>query len=94
MPQSAICRGTATTIATVDGVTSVTYHATTVVKWDKWGIVLDSGGWRTATTKTRMNQAANQFGLEFRVYQEKGEWYVDTPHDSGMQFSDGMVIRR
>jgi hypothetical protein len=56
--------------------TLVKYHDTVVVSFnDKW-IVLDTGGWFTPTTKTRMNQASNQFGLGYQVYQREGEWNV------------------
>lgn len=78
---------TATTISTgADGVTRVTYHSTDVVSFDEHFILLDTGGWRTYTTKIRMNQAANQFGLDFRIYQSKGDWYLrrlgwNTAHD-------------
>ena len=71
----------------------VVYHQTTVVhvQADK-GIKLDSGGWRTATTKTRMNQASNQYGLGFRVYQTGGAWFV-TWKGQDLPFTDGMVLR-
>ena len=68
-----------TTVSEHDGVTSVTYHETIVVEFTDDMVWLDTGGWYTATTKTRMNQASNQFGLGFHVYQSKGKWYVVTP---------------
>jgi len=67
----------------------VVYHATCVVRFNSDEIVLNSDGWRTVTTKLRMNQASNQYGLGFNVYQKEHVWYVD-----GRQFSDGMVITR
>jgi hypothetical protein len=54
----------------------VKYHETNVVSFDDKTIILDNGGHRTATTKTRMNQTSNEFDLGFHVYQEKGEWFV------------------
>lgn len=54
----------------------VTYHQTQVVKWNPELIILDTGGWRTVTTKLRMMQARNQFRLPYGVCQRKGEWYV------------------
>jgi hypothetical protein len=62
-----------------DGATTVVhYHGTPVVQWDEDHVWLDTGGWKTVTTKTRMNQVANEFGLGFSVYQSKGLWYVTT----------------
>lgn len=51
----------ATSVYTGLGITNIQYHGTKVVRFDAETITLDSGGWRTATTKTRMNQAARQF---------------------------------
>ena len=55
----------ATTVAAVGGMTHVTYHQTVVVRFNHEHIILNSGGYRTATTKTRMNQASNQFDLGY-----------------------------
>jgi len=87
---------TATSISTTDGQTAVRYHATDVVKFTAETITLDSGGWRTVTTKARMNQAATQFGLGYQVYQLKGVWYVDTLDSTPgrLEFTDGMIINR
>jgi hypothetical protein len=73
--------------------TCITLHSTTVVQFDHLHIKLNSGGWRTVTTKTRMNQASNQFGLGYRVYQKNYDWFVDY---QGHQypFFDGMTIDR
>lgn len=59
------------------GFLSVVYHQTEVVRVENGTITLNHGGWLTATTKTRMNQAANQYGLPFMVYQRNGSWFVD-----------------
>lgn len=52
------------------------YHQTPVVKWDAGRIVLTTGGFHSRTTKERMNQAADIYGLGFQVYQKGGEWFV------------------
>lgn len=75
------------------GFTNITYHQTVVVSFSDSAVILRSGGYRTATTKTRMNQASNQFGLGYSVYQEKGDWYVRLV-DRTLPFEDGMVISR
>ena len=68
----------ATSIRTEDGKTRVRYHATDVVAFDNDEIILDTGGWWTTTTKTRMNQASRQFGLGFSVFQRDWAWFVTT----------------
>ena len=53
-------------------------------------VTLDSGGWRTVTTKRKMNQAANQFGLIYSVFQRKGQWFVALVGNTVVPFVDGM----
>ena len=60
-----------------DGWTRVRYHSTDVVSFKNGEVILNSGGWRTNTTKTRMNQANNQFGLGYRVFQKNHDWFVE-----------------
>ena len=38
-------------------------------------IVLRTDGWKSVTTKRKMNQAANEFNLPFQVWQHKGQWW-------------------
>ena len=79
---------TATMIKTGDdNKNRVTYHQTDVVTFDAKEIILDTGGWWTATTKARMNQASNQFNLGFIVYQVKGVWYVDHGGRKGIPYT-------
>jgi hypothetical protein len=82
-----------TVVYTENGYTFVKYHSTNVVKFSDKRIVLDSGGWQTATTKTRMNQTANQFDLEYKVFQDNFEWYVDF-RGRTYEFCDKMQLLR
>ena len=66
----------ATTVATSEGWTRVTYHSKCVVRFNAQFVFLNTGGWETVTTKARMNQASNQYGLGFQVYQKDYEWFV------------------
>jgi len=70
----------------------VTYHSTVVVKVinDRY-VVLKSGGWLTPTTKRRMNQASNEYRLNFRVFQKGWVWFVETPN-STIEYYEGMII--
>ena len=67
-----------------DGYTIVKLYNTEIVRFNSNIIVLNTGGWYTVTTKQRMNQAADEYGLGYRVFQHKHQWYVryncqDTP---------------
>lgn len=93
MAQTQVFRGTARSISTVNGARHYTYHRTVVVivNPDK-SIRLDSGGWKTNTTRTAMNQASNQDKLGFRVAQRAGDWFV-TWQGRELPFVDGMTLR-
>lgn len=75
-PQADQVRGVRTDVFKHGDEGRVIYRGTTVVYWDSSKIFLDTGGWKSATTKLRMNQASNQFGLGYGVYAKGGKWYV------------------
>ena len=88
----------ATKIREDNGYTCIRYHNTDVVKFNDKEIVLNSDGWRTMTTKTRMNQASSQFGLNFGVFQSKGDWFVQFgghgEEGKTVDYEDNMLIIR
>ena len=83
-----------TTVTTYDSYTCVQYHSTVVVKFNGREIILDSGGWRTNTTKTRMNQASREYGLGFYVFQDNFDWFVKLDDCDPLKFESGMKIDR
>jgi hypothetical protein len=83
-----------TAIFTANGMTHVRYHQTSVVSFDSTKIKLDTGGWKTHTTKLRMNQASNQYGLGYRVYQKDFEWYADFKGREIPFDGNGLVLKR
>lgn len=93
-------KGNTKVLAGNDGFTSVVLHGTPVVKFNAEKIVLNSGGWRTVTTLQRMNQAAQEFGLKFRVFQKKYKWFVafldaaSGTFEGNKDFEDGLVLAR
>ena len=70
------------------------YHATNVVTAHRDGsITLDSGGWRTATTKARMTDAIRTGGGAFGgVYSNKGEWILYRCDGVNVPYADGITI--
>ena len=60
-----------------DGKTRITYHSTDIMTFDSDTITLNTGGWFTNTTKTRMNQASSQFALRFGVFQKNWDWFIE-----------------
>lgn len=81
-----------------DGATCVQYHNTIVFKLsaDKKTVTLDHGGWKTNTTKNRINQCFRQLVNRdkfFYVYQEKYEWYMGRYLGNGVHEKLGAFCR-
>ena len=83
----------ATTVSFDRGHIKVVYHSTAVVRFNMDEIILNRGGWKTPTTKSRMNQTSNQFMLGFTVFQKDFDWFVDYRHQT-FEFEDGMTLKR
>lgn len=63
---------------------AIRLHATDVVTIHADGTyTLNTGGWRTRTTKERINEYA-----PVRAYQLRGKWYIG----AGVPFYDGMRV--
>lgn len=92
MPRMNKIGTTATSVVRRDGVMIVTYHNTEVVRATDDFVTLNSGGWRTVTTKARMNQAANQYGLGFQVLSRQGQWAVVLDSGAMLTFRDGITF--
>ena len=68
---------------------AVRLHETDVLTFRPNGtVVLDSGGWRSTTTKSRFNEF---LPMPFRVWQAKGRWNVQAG-DVRADYFDGMVV--
>jgi hypothetical protein len=77
MSQTHKVRGVETAVVKDGDNLTVVYRGTAVVEKRGGTIRLNTGGWFTATTRTRMMQAANEFGLGYSVYQKARKWFVD-----------------
>lgn len=77
-----------------DGARVIRLHNTDILTFKKSGaIILDSGGWRTVTTKDRLNR----FLPKHCVWSDKGIWYVHGLNKCNVKgwpipFADGMII--
>lgn len=78
-----------------DGSIALKLHNTFIVTVSLTGMVtLDSGGWRTPTTKGRINDAFRELGFPFGINQVGGVWrvYGTQGHETAGTFADGMQI--
>ena len=83
----------ATTVVIAGGLLlNVTYHNTNIASVDKYGNVsLYSGGYKTQTTKSRMNVVLSKMNLATRVVQRAKVWFVIS--DSGkLEFFEGIIV--
>lgn len=84
-----------TTVYHDSGATCVRYHATELLRVTDSTIVLNSGGYRTVTTKRRINQAMAEWNLPYRVEQVNFNWYVRKLYNGCIApFEDGMMLDR
>ena len=69
----------------------VRLHETIVIRFTGEGaITLDSGNWRTVTTKERMNA---YLPMPWRVYSEKGQWrFYNMQTRESWGYADGLTV--
>lgn len=73
---------------------AVRLHSTNVLVYKADGsVIIDSGGWRTVTTKGRMNE---YLPYGFRISQTRGQWYLGNYTQKNRElclFEDGLIVR-
>lgn len=76
--------------ATQQGLIYVLFHRTRIVTFNESGIMFyHSGGFRTVTTKERINR---YLPAEHSLYQRKHVWRVKGPDGIEHDFQDGMMV--
>jgi hypothetical protein len=87
---------------TADGANFVLLHKTVVFHEDKRGrVTLNSGGWKTVTTKDRISSALKSYnrkrGCNWSLVQNRGAWYLSPDgywdgKDNWVPFEDGIQL--
>jgi hypothetical protein len=78
-----------------DGISVVYLYGNRIAEIGDDFIKLFDGGYRSATTKSRLNAILSVYGCNFDgVFQKKGEWFfhdsyrsIDLPFENGMEVS-------
>lgn len=88
----------ATTLRSEGDETILRYHNTDVFRYNRKTktAVISNGGYRTDTTKRRINFGLQMFGINAGVYQRDFEWFVNVGgFESGKEipFQSGMKIK-
>lgn len=74
-----------------DNVSRVFLHGNHIATVGDKFIQLFDGGWRTATTKSRLNSLLFAHGVDDHLHQKKGEWFVTTNGET-VKFMNGMIL--
>ena len=84
--------GIVTTYTDGIGFFQVVLHSTTVFsKYHDGSMQINSGGWRTATTKTAINRAFELLNIDARLYQVDFKWFLR--YDNlRLEFEDNMTF--
>ena len=77
-----------------DGTRVIRLHHTDILEFPKkGGVIFNSGGWKTVTTKARMNE----FQSKCTIIQNKGLWYLTNGYTSKKEnwipFFDGIKVK-
>lgn len=68
----------------------IRHHNTTIITIDyHGGTTLDCNGWRSRSTKTRLNKWLPK---GYNIYQENHVWYLYTPNGEKYTYQDGLYI--
>lgn len=91
-----LCKKGNTSILWEAGRMTVRFHNTDIVRISEHTVIFDSGGWRTVTTKQRMNQAMRESNIPIYVYQKDFNWFIAFTNSKkpDIPFVDNMIIRR
>jgi hypothetical protein len=80
-----------TQVINIDGVSFVyLYNNLIAMVGDTW-LELFDGGWKTNTTKSRLNAILSEHGNSEYVYQKNFEWFVSTKYGD-VEFGNGIKL--
>jgi hypothetical protein len=77
----------------INGDLTVKLYTTDILKKIGNKIILNSGGFKTSTTKERINQFLGNYG--FKVYQQAGTWFINNSRNDkikDVEFIDGIEL--
>jgi hypothetical protein len=72
----------------------VVCHKTSIVTQTFNLFRLDSGGWESKTTKSRINAVLLAIGSPYRLIQTQNRWYLTKPNElpNYIDFVDGIIL--
>ena len=72
---------------------TVVLHRTAIATYDHntSALKLNTGGWHSVTTKSRLNAILSELKCGFRVFQKNFDWYLSTNNQT-VDFWDNMIL--
>ena len=73
---------------------TVVLHRTAIAVYDHNtnALKLNSGGYTTNTTKSRLNAILDEIDYGCRVFQKNWNWYFKSNNNQTVDFTDGMIL--
>ena len=80
-------------IASQNGSVCVALWGTAIATITDEDMIMNSGGYRSVTTKSRLNALLQGMGSNWRIYQENFVWWMrHTKLDARIEFHDGISV--
>ena len=72
---------------------TIVLHRTAIAVYDhkNQALKLNTGGWYSVTTKSRLNAILSELKCGFRVFQKNFDWYLSTNNQT-VDFWDNMIL--
>ena len=72
---------------------TIVLHRTAIAVYDHntQALKLNTGGWHSVTTKSRLNAILSELKCGFRVFQKNFDWYLSTNNQT-VDFWDNMIL--
>jgi len=80
-----------TEVVTEEGVSTVYLHRNKIAEIGDTWLCLFDGGWRSVTTKSRLNAILRMHGNGEGIYQKNYQWYISTA-EGDKEFKSGLVL--
>ena len=80
-----------TQVVNIEGVSFVYLYSNLIAMVGDTWLELFDGGWKTNTTKARLNSILQEHGTGERVYQKNYEWFISTK-DGEVPFGNGIKL--
>jgi hypothetical protein len=86
-------RSANTNVVQADGISVVLLHGNKIAEVGDNFVRLFDGGWRSNTTKSRLNAILRTHGLSGEsVFQKKGQWFLNYAGNGVIPFFSGMRL--